>query len=110
MLIFHILVFPAEFERSVKGKVCSKRNLNVMKEFLFVNDTLEGAIRARSNCEEFCSWQPTCNGCSIHCTASCQYNAIPDCGKKERWNGMIEGDITQKIGTSIAILHLFRDE
>ena len=95
-----------EFERSVKGEICSKRNINVMKEFSFVNDTIEGTIRARSNCEEYCSWQPTCIGCSIHCTASCQYNAIPDCGEKEGWNGMIEGDITIKTGTSIIQMSL----
>ena len=75
-----------------------------------MNDTLPGAIRARSDCEEFCSWQPTCNGCSINLIITMpirwQYNAIPDCGKKEGWTGMIEGDITQKTGTAIVQMTL----
>ena len=56
------------------------------------------AITARNECEEYCSTQENCWGCSVQCGSLCQWNAIPDCGVYDNWTGLIAGDITQKPG------------
>ena len=94
-----MLAFPSDFIRSSIGKMCNIKKQNVLKKFLLDSESLEDATRIRLACEEYCSWRENCWGCSIQCSPSCQWNAISECGSVEDWNGMIEGDITQKPGT-----------
>ena len=88
--------FPGEFLRSKKGKRCNKRQHNVLKEFLFQSEAIVDATNSRLECEEYCSYQKDCWGCSVDCDTSCRWNAIPGCGNEETWEGRIEGDISQK--------------
>ena len=56
---------------------------------------------ALMECERFCGRIKTCWGCSINCNTSCQWNAIPDCGNVEEWDGMMKGDISEKPGNGL---------
>ena len=68
----------------------------MIKEFLPSSKDLSDARIARNECEEYCSTDEACWGCSVYCTQLCQWNAIPDCGIYEKWTGLIEGDVTKK--------------
>ena len=90
-----------DFERSEKGKFCSKNTDNVIKAFIALSESIDDAISKRNECEDFCRNNEECWGCSVHCDQPnpCQWNAIPDCGDPEThstFSGMIEGDITRK--------------
>ena len=90
-----------DFIRSEKGVRCSKRNDNVLKKFPFLNKAdFSNASIALSECNGYCGRIKSCWGCSIECDVSCQWNAIPECGQKEKWNGEMVGDISQKPGIS----------
>ena len=92
----YIYFLILEFIRK-KGKYCVKNTQNMLKEFKPPSSSIDDAIVSRDNCEEYCGIEENCWGCSIACQlGSCQWNAIPRCGKKEKWEGVIEGDITAK--------------
>jgi len=63
-----------------QNSYCSKNKDDVLKEV----DTID-------ECEDFCSGSPECKGCSAHCTSSCVFHAIPDCGDR-RPSGRCKGD------------------
>ena len=93
------------FLRSKKGKYCSKSKVGILKAFQI--NPLYNAYKARTHCEEFCHTNYDCWGCSVASKRYKKYklfNAIPDCGAIVNWAGLIEGDITQKLGT-IQVIH-----
>ena len=49
------LVYPEEFIRSEKGIRCTKRNLNVLKEFPAHSESVNSAFEAINVCETYCS-------------------------------------------------------
>ena len=100
MFLFFIAVYHYDFVRSNKGFHCSKRNGNVLKEFIFPTDDFSDQTKALMGCEMYCSKNNDCWGCSVHCSSSdnCQWNAITECGELSNWTGLIEGDVTQKPG------------
>ena len=69
---------------------------------------MSNAETALSECEKYCSWNKNCWGCSVECASNCQWNAIPECGLKRQWNGMIDGDISQKPGNWFSIIYFFK--
>ena len=91
-----ISVFPNEFIRAEKGKRCVKRNSNVLKQFIVATESVDDAVIARDECEEYCEDSERCWGCSVHCEERCQWNAISECGGYDNWNGLTVGDISQK--------------
>ena len=72
--------------------------MNVQKQFPFPNIDFSTSSKALMGCEVYCSNQKDCWGCSIHCTntSECQWNAIPDCGELQEWEGFMNGDVSQK--------------
>ena len=96
---FYYLVYPKEFVRSKKGIRCTKRNLNVLKEFPAHSESVNSAFEAINECETYCSKEKTCWGCSVDCHKQCQWNAIPECGDYDDWLGLIEGDTSVKPGS-----------
>ena len=68
----------------------------MLKKFSFPNDAMLNASIALSECNRYCGRIKSCWGCSIECNDSCQWNAIPECGHEEKWNGLMVGDISQK--------------
>ena len=93
-----LMVHAEDFIRSEKGKICRKRDGDVLKEFLFTSPHLSNASMSLQECETYCSKQERCWGCSIECLerGECRFNAITNCNKKENWNGLMEGDVTEK--------------
>ena len=106
IISFHVEAFPTDFIRLEKGLQCSKRAISVTKTFQLDSESNESAIIARTKCEVYCSRQQTCWGCSVDCESVCKWNAIGDCGDLERWQGMIDGDVTQKPGKIRIISYL----
>ena len=94
------------FTRSAKGKFCQYNTVNVLKEFRPSSGAIAEAIKSRDECEEYCSTQESCWGCSVHCASPCQWNAIPACGLNNDWMGLIDGDITQKPGKRRCIIEV----
>ena len=92
-----MLLGTISFNRSEKGKYCSKNKDNVIKAFIPTSGGIDDAIMSRNECEDYCQNDETCWGCSVHCGNPCQWNAIPECGNYNDWGGVIEGDITRKI-------------
>ena len=92
------MVHAEDFIRSERGKICHRRDGDVLKEFLFTSPNLNNASMQLQECETYCSKQERCWGCSIECLekGKCRYNAITNCNKKENWNGLMEGDVTEK--------------
>ena len=97
-IIFYSKVPEYKFIQSDKGVRCSKRDDKVLKQFLFPSKFLTNASIALTECKIFCGSKNDCWGCSIDCNQSCHWNAIPECGNQESWNGMMIGDISQKPG------------
>lgn len=102
---------PVTFQRSSKGKYCSKNHQGVMGKFVMANATTGEAVRARNQCEAFCGKNKhNCWGCSVDCSLGtmtrCQWVAIPECGAVTAWAGLIEGDITQKRPGGVATITL----
>lgn len=57
---------------------------------------INDAETALSECEKYCGRVERCWGCSVHTNATNQWNAISKCGVLEKWEGLIQGDVTQK--------------
>ena len=62
---------------------------------------IEDALDARNRCEEWCSIEKTCAACSVDCRSNstqCVWSALAQCGDWLFWPGLIEGDISEKVG------------
>ena len=62
---------------------------------------IEDALDARNRCEEWCSIEKTCAACSVDCRSNstqCVWSALAQCGDWLSWPGLIEGDISEKVG------------
>ena len=70
-----------------------------MKEFVFPTNLIIDAKTALIECEKYCGRVERCWGCSAHTNTSNQWNAIPKCGELEKWEGLTQGDVTQKPST-----------
>ena len=107
-MIFLFLAFPDDYFRFYKGVICSQRTENVLKEFIFPTNMIIDATTALIECEKYCGRVERCWGCSAHTNTSNQWNAITKCGGLEKWEGLIQGDVTQKPGTEkMYILFIF---
>ena len=70
-----------------------------MKKFIFPTNKIIDATSALIECEKYCGLVERCWGCSAHTNTSNQWNAIPKCGELEKWEGLTQGDVTQKPST-----------
>ena len=66
---------------------------------------ISDAETALIECERYCGMIDRCWGCSTHPNKSNQWNAITKCGEFEQWEGIAQGDITQKPGTILEITY-----
>ena len=72
----------------------------MIKGFEFPTEALNNASSALKECEQYCSRKESCQACDIYCNKSCQFNAIPECGAHEIWEGLIDGGVSLKPGKS----------
>ena len=95
------------YNMSAKGSICSESTQGQLREFPVSSTSVEDAKAARDACDDFCTTAPTCWGCSVDCSqhgkhpagkSPCRFSAIPACGNLSKWAGLIEGDVTQKVG------------
>ena len=96
-----ILFYSTGFLRSKPGKRCTLRSAHVLKEFVMLSPADSEAILRRNECEEYCRKHAFCWGCSVVCQSSdlhCRWSALPECGLYETDTGIIEGDVTRKLG------------
>ena len=90
-----IIVFPGEFQQKDGEITCKNRTNNTIKEFAFPNDFLLVETEAREICQNYCSTNLGCWGCSLICndgSTICQsgkWNAISECTSSER--GRVDG-------------------
>ena len=91
-------IVPREEFIRYEKESCSKRNVNVLKEFVYPTKFLPNTETALSECEIYCGSKEKCWGCVRHCQAHCQWNAISDCGKEEKLPGLVDSGISQKPG------------
>ena len=101
-------MFQGEFTRYQKGKRCTRRKDNILAKFPLTNDTRRRAEDARNECEHYCRFKDNCWGCSVDCDETCRWNAIEDCGTKEEWIGLIDGDISQSRG-NVYLINMLRN-
>mmetsp|Transcript_107539 Transcript_107539/g.335282 ORF Transcript_107539/g.335282 Transcript_107539/m.335282 type:complete len:685 (-) Transcript_107539:95-2149(-) len=95
------------FKHSAPGKYCSKNREGVLREFPAASGSKRDALKALSQCEDYCFGAEGCWGCSVDCRKApleygvlgvgCQWSAIPACGQEINWPGSISGDISQKV-------------
>ena len=109
-------------EHSGLGRRCSRRseNANVLKIFkpqtniaykttkdgdyetaTLTDDNRKDAMFARDECVKWCSNQENCFACSSDCSVdkdTCTWNALKQCGAWQFWDGIIEGDVSEKEG------------
>ena len=90
--------------RSEKGFTCYTKDDDVLKKFLLNSRGTSDAIVSRNECENYCSTQRNCWGCSVNCNKTCQWNALTGCRDQRPWKGLIKGDITQKTGKSSSLM------
>ena len=68
-----------------------------MKEFIFPTNVIPDASFALTECETYCGRIEKCWGCSAHMNnGSYQWNAITQCKDLDEWEGLIQGDVTQR--------------
>ena len=85
-----ITVFPSEFQQKDAGITCTNISNKVIKIFDFPNQFLLDEDAALQTCQEFCSRNPLCWGCSLICRKesnvcySGKWNAISECTSPER--------------------------
>jgi len=86
-----------------KGKYCNLNHQGVLKKFMMTKAGEDEAKKQLGQCESFCTPHTNCWGCSVDCPTSsktiCQWVAITQCGALNSWQGLINGDVSEK-GTS----------
>ena len=97
-----MLGFAIDFIKSENGQKCQKDNARILKKFIPTSEGKEYMLAARTKCENYCSDQIECWGCSIFCESNCTWNAVEDCKLVETVNGEVENRITQKPGNIIS--------
>ena len=96
---FYIMkVFPKEFLESETGKKCSKTKDNVLKEFVPNFGVNADIASLREKCEDYCSKEGKCWGCSLRCESSCQLDALSDCAMQENITESFNVAVIQKPG------------
>ena len=91
-------VFPKEFLESETAKKCSKTKDNVLKEFVTNLGVNADFSSLREKCEDYCSKEEKCWGCSLHCESSCQLDALSDCEMHENTTESFKVSVIQKPG------------
>ena len=91
-----ITVSQKDFIRSEKGLRCKNNDTQVLKEFPFPSDNIPDAASAMKFCEKYCSTKGTCKACSIDCSRQCRCSALSVCEEHEKWEGLVDGDISEK--------------
>ena len=104
ILSFLELGFSSEFSQHNKGHKCRKGSYSVLREFIPISEGKDDMLAARSQCENFCSFQDNCWGCSVFCEANCSWSAITNCASHQSWEGEIESGITQKPGNILSVI------
>ena len=97
-------VSQKDFIRSEKGLRCKNNDTQVLKEFTFPSDNIPDSASALTFCEKYCSTKSPCGACSIDCSRQCRWNALEICQEYEKWEGLIDGDISEKPRMSIKYL------
>ena len=93
------LGFTADFIRSQKGKKCYGGNdTQILNKFVPLSEGTNDMDIARTRCEDFCSFQNRCWGCSVFCAPNCTWNAVTHCRIRGNWEGKKEHRISQKPG------------
>jgi hypothetical protein len=89
----------AGFTRSAPGVYCGANHNNVLASFTMPDKDSAPATLAK--CEAFCAETDACWGCSVVCsnnsTVLCNWVAISLCGDVLTWQGLINGDISEKV-------------
>ena len=73
----------------------------MIKTKALTDQNIEDALDARNRCEKWCSVERTCAVCSVDCRSNstqCVWSAFTQCGDWLSWPGLIEGDISEKVG------------
>jgi len=80
---------------------CTLNHEGVLGKFVMNVTGVAEANKQLSNCEAFCAKHSNCWGCSADCSLGsmdrCQWMAIPNCGARTPWKGLIKGDVSQKV-------------
>lgn len=97
------------FKRSPPGKYCSENRAGVLRQFKTPSDSKSDALKARTQCEQYCFGEERCWGCSVDCQGAplyygilgvgCQWSAVTACGEQLDWSGSIDGDVSQKVAS-----------
>lgn len=96
--IIYRIVFQNDFTHPKKGMGCVENENNVIKEFPFSTEAMNGSQNALTICETFCSTEHKCWGCTAHCNTSCNYRAVSMCKNFKELPAVQDGMITKKPG------------
>lgn len=94
-----------------KGKYCQNNHIGLIKAFAPKTSSVADETAAMKACEQYCSTDEKCWGCSVDCvparsanaaTGGCgtgkqgNWNAITSCGQFMHWQGLLDGDVSEK--------------
>ena len=79
----------------------------ILSTFSIASEDDTNASLSLEKCEEYCSWNEACWGCSFSCKQSCQWYAISACDNVLESKGLIERYVSRKPGL-IMQLHVYK--
>ena len=89
---------PSDFIRYPRGARCMENATAILSKFSMASDDDTNVSLSKNKCEEYCSRNDVCWGCSFSCKQSCQWYAISACDNVLESKGLIDGDISRKPG------------
>ena len=90
-----------------KGNIAYEMHANgvIYQTVTLTEENRKDAILARDECEKWCHDHESCFACSTECGTdenTCTWNALKQCGAWQFWDGIINGDISVKIGKTLS--------
>ena len=91
-------MFKDDFIRLKGKKMCNNDEVQFMRNFAFPSSDFHNETVALNECENYCSTEYGCWGCSLDCEKGCRWIATSECTEPQNSIDQIDTTVSRRPG------------